>query len=156
MTNEAKPAVALVSIENTDRETISLSTNRQFIELIERSWERHEAEGGICSAEMRKRLKAKITRRKDGKSAKYADREGKMLQSVRGVYRNGKIELSEKVPDIETAEVIVTFLPNGQSIKLGERGFSPEQIIELRERLATFEEDWNAPGMEAYDNLPTR
>jgi hypothetical protein len=79
-----------------------------------------------------------------------------MLQSVRGVYRNGKIELSEKVPDIETAEVIVTFIPNSQSTKLAERGFSPEQIIELRERLATFEEDWNAPGMEAYDNLQTR
>ncbi len=79
-----------------------------------------------------------------------------MLQSVRGVYRNGKIELSEKVPDIETAEVIVTFIPNGRSTKLAERGFSPEQIIELRERLATFEEDWNAPGMEAYDNLQTR
>ncbi len=79
-----------------------------------------------------------------------------MLQSVRGVYRNGKIELSEKVPDIETAEVIVTFIPDGQGIKLAERGFSPEQIIELRERLATFEEDWNAPGMEAYDNLQTR
>jgi hypothetical protein len=79
-----------------------------------------------------------------------------MLQSVRGVYRNGKIELSEKVPDIESAEVIVTFIPNDRSIMLEKRGFSPEQIIELRERLATFEEDWNAPGMEAYDNLQTR
>lgn len=34
-----------------------------------------------------------------------------MFQSVEGVYRHGKIELSETPPNIEGARVIVTFLP---------------------------------------------
>ncbi len=65
LTDEGKPVAALISIENADWETIALSTNRQFIELIERSRERHKGEGGISSAEMRKRLKAKTTKRRD-------------------------------------------------------------------------------------------
>ncbi len=76
-----------------------------------------------------------------------------MLISIRGVYHDGKIELTEKVPDMKDAEVIVTFIPNGAGVNLYERGLKAEQILELRERLASFEEDWNAPGMEAYDKL---
>jgi len=34
-----------------------------------------------------------------------------MLKSVRGVYRNGRVELLETPEDIGEAEVIVTFLP---------------------------------------------
>ena len=77
-----------------------------------------------------------------------------MLTSVRGIYRNGKIELYEEVPSIERAEVIVTFIPYevGRA-DLSARGIIPELAAELRQRLLTFEEDWNAPGMEAYDKL---
>jgi mRNA-degrading endonuclease RelE of RelBE toxin-antitoxin system len=32
-------------------------------------------------------------------------------------------------------------------------GWTPEQVIEARSRLLCFEEDWNAPGMEIYDDL---
>jgi len=39
-----------------DRETIALSTNPKFIELLEKSRSRRRAEGGISSAEMRHRL----------------------------------------------------------------------------------------------------
>jgi hypothetical protein len=28
---------------------------------------------------------------------------------------------------------------------------SREEVVELRARLAAWEQDWNAPGMEAYD-----
>ena len=77
-----------------------------------------------------------------------------MLTSVRGVYKDGRIELYEKVTDIETAEVIVTFIPpEDKGVDLEARGFTTELAAELRERLLTFEEDWNAPGMEAYDKL---
>ncbi len=76
-----------------------------------------------------------------------------MLVSVRGVYRDGRIELRDKLPDVSTAEVIVTFLTNESSIELSSYGLTQPQALELRERLATFEEDWNASGMEAYDNL---
>jgi antitoxin (DNA-binding transcriptional repressor) of toxin-antitoxin stability system len=56
VTNQGRPIAALVPIENADLETVALSTNRQFIELVERSRARVRAEGGISSEEMRRRL----------------------------------------------------------------------------------------------------
>ena len=53
---DGKPVAALVSLENTDFETISLSMNPQFMALIERSRARQQREGGISSKEMRQRL----------------------------------------------------------------------------------------------------
>lgn len=54
LTADGKPVAALVSIENADLETVTLSTHPQFIALIERSRARQKAEGGISSAEMRR------------------------------------------------------------------------------------------------------
>jgi hypothetical protein len=34
-----------------------------------------------------------------------------------------------------------------------ELGWTEEQIAEIRHCLASFEEDWDAPGMEIYDLL---
>jgi hypothetical protein len=77
-----------------------------------------------------------------------------MLTSVRGIYRNGKIELYEEVSGIECAEVIVIFIPcEVGRVDLSARGITPELAAELRQRLLTLEEDWNAPGIEAYDKL---
>jgi hypothetical protein len=45
-----------VPSENADPETTTLSTHPRFIALIERSRARQRAEGGISSAEMRRRL----------------------------------------------------------------------------------------------------
>lgn len=56
LTSGGKPVAALVAIENTDLETATLSTNPQFIALIERSRAREKAEGGISGQEMRRRL----------------------------------------------------------------------------------------------------
>ena len=56
VTSQGRPVAALVAIENADLETVSLSTNRQFIDLIQRSRARVRAEGGISSEEMRRRL----------------------------------------------------------------------------------------------------
>jgi antitoxin (DNA-binding transcriptional repressor) of toxin-antitoxin stability system len=58
VTDQGKPVAVLVPIENADLETVALSTNRQFIELIRRSRSRVRAEGGISSAEMRRRFTA--------------------------------------------------------------------------------------------------
>ena len=33
------------------------------------------------------------------------------------------------------------------------QGWTPEEVADTRARLASFEEDWNAPGMEVYDEL---
>ena len=56
ITMEGKPVAALVAIENADLETVSLSTNPAFLALMERSRARHQAEGGLSSAEVRHRL----------------------------------------------------------------------------------------------------
>jgi prevent-host-death family protein len=56
VTDHGRPIAALMPIENADAETVSLSTNPQFLALIERSRQRHDTEGGISSAEMRRRL----------------------------------------------------------------------------------------------------
>lgn len=57
VTSEGHPVAALVPIENADLETVSLSTNREFLELIERSRARFRAEGGVSSEEMRRRFR---------------------------------------------------------------------------------------------------
>jgi len=56
VTSEGQPVAALVPIENADMETVALSTNREFLDLIERSRSRVRAEGGISSQEMRRRF----------------------------------------------------------------------------------------------------
>jgi len=56
VTRKGKPVAALVAVENADLETVALSVDAQFLALIERSRTRQKAEGGIPSAEMRRRL----------------------------------------------------------------------------------------------------
>jgi antitoxin (DNA-binding transcriptional repressor) of toxin-antitoxin stability system len=56
ITSNGQPIAALVTLENVDMETISLSTNPRFIELIERSRTKRRSEGGVSSVEMRQRL----------------------------------------------------------------------------------------------------
>ena len=40
-----------------------------------------------------------------------------------------------------------------RGVDLRARGFTEELAAELRQRLLTFEEDWNELGMEAYDEF---
>ncbi len=56
VTEQGQPVAALVPIENVDLETVGLSTNPKFIELIERSRARVRSEGGVSSEEMRRRF----------------------------------------------------------------------------------------------------
>lgn len=56
ITDNGQPVAALITLENVDLETIALSSNPKFIELIERSRSRRRTEGGISSSEMRRRL----------------------------------------------------------------------------------------------------
>ena len=74
-----------------------------------------------------------------------------MLTTIEGVYREGKVELSEVPTNVDDdTRVIVTFLPN-RYVDLEVRGIGHRQALELRERLASFAEDWNSPEMEIYD-----
>ena len=63
LTVEGKPVAALVSVENADLETVTLSNSPQFLALIERSRIRHRTEGGISSEEMRHRLRVRKVKR---------------------------------------------------------------------------------------------
>jgi hypothetical protein len=38
-------------------------------------------------------------------------------------------------------------------LQVADLGWTPQQAAETRARLASFEEDWDAPGMDGYDDL---
>jgi antitoxin (DNA-binding transcriptional repressor) of toxin-antitoxin stability system len=56
LTVDGHPVAALVPIEASDWESLSLSTNPDFIALIEQSRARFRAEGGLTSDEIRREL----------------------------------------------------------------------------------------------------
>ncbi len=56
VTQGGQPVAVVVSIENADMESISLSLNPDFMEIIDRSRARQKNEGGISSEEMRRRF----------------------------------------------------------------------------------------------------
>ena len=67
-----------------------------------------------------------------------------MLPSVKGVYRNGRVELIEPPPEGSDGDVIVTFLES-RSVNLADRGIDEPHAADLRHRLAAFVEDWERP-----------
>jgi hypothetical protein len=75
-----------------------------------------------------------------------------MLKSVEGVFKDGKVVLLETPADVSEARVIVTFLPQSEGQSNGPN-LTPAEVAELRGKLAAWEEDWNAPGMEKYDSM---
>jgi hypothetical protein len=56
LTEKGRPLVVLQDVEGNDLESISLSLNPKFLELIMRSRIRTETEGGISHEEMVRRL----------------------------------------------------------------------------------------------------
>ena len=75
-----------------------------------------------------------------------------MLTSVRGVYRDGKVELEKPPRNVQNdAPVIVTFL-DADKIDLRKRGIDKGQARLLRAHLSTFAEECDSPEMNAYDH----
>jgi hypothetical protein len=72
------------------------------------------------------------------------------MVTVEGIFKDGKVELSEPPPSISEARVLVTFLVP-EDVDLRAFGISEEQAAELRSRFATFE-DWNDPEMDIYND----
>ena len=72
--------------------------------------------------------------------------------------RNVVVNLPTTVP-VGKAEIVIIIQPlnDGQKrkgeIDLAARGITPEQAADMRNRVISFEDDWNAPGMEVYDEL---
>jgi prevent-host-death family protein len=56
VTDEGQPVAALVLLEDTDLESVALSTDPEFLELIQISRTRQAQEGGLSGAEVRRRL----------------------------------------------------------------------------------------------------
>jgi len=75
-----------------------------------------------------------------------------MLTAIQGIYRNGKIQLTEVPNNVrDDTPVIVTFLTSGNT-DLAARGINEAQAADLRTRLTTFAEEWDSPEMDIYDN----
>ena len=75
-----------------------------------------------------------------------------MLKSIEGTYRNGTVELSERPTDIQDdTRVIVTFLRK-DGLDIEDNGIDRATAADLRARLATFDEEWSSPEMDAYDD----
>ncbi len=75
-----------------------------------------------------------------------------MLTAIQGIYRNGKIQLTEVPRNVyDDTPVIVTFLTSG-NIDLSARGIDEAQAADLCARLTTFAEEWDSPEMDIYDN----
>lgn len=75
-----------------------------------------------------------------------------MLKAIEGIYRDGKVELTEMPRDVrDKTRVIVTFLePN--FVDLRARGIDEVDAADLRSRLSAFAEDWDNPEMDIYDD----
>ncbi len=73
-----------------------------------------------------------------------------MLKTIPGTFRSGVVELGESVANLPDGPVLVTFLEAGATDSAAP-SLTPEQVADLRGKLAAWEEDWNAPGMETYD-----
>ena len=75
-----------------------------------------------------------------------------MLRSIEGVYRDGKVVLTEQPAGVsDETRVIVTFL-EASYVDLQSRGIDRSRAAALRERLASFAEEWDSPEMAAYDD----
>ncbi len=58
ITADGQPLAVIIDAEAIDLEALSLSTNPQFLNLIEKSRKHQEKEGGISSDEMRRLLQS--------------------------------------------------------------------------------------------------
>jgi hypothetical protein len=75
-----------------------------------------------------------------------------MLTTVEGIYRNGRVELTEQPPNMdEEVRVIVTFVRSNE-IDLASVGIDQVQAQALQTSLATFADDWNSPEMNIYND----
>jgi len=74
------------------------------------------------------------------------------MKTVEGVYQDGVVKLDHAPDGVpNNSPVFVTFLSPG-TVDLRARGVTSDQAKELRDRLATFADDWNSPEMDDYDD----
>lgn len=74
------------------------------------------------------------------------------IRTTIGANRQLTIPLPEDFPPGPT-EVVVILNPLAEHLDLKARGWTESDAAETRARLKSFETDWKALGMEAYDAL---
>ncbi len=72
------------------------------------------------------------------------------MLTIEGIYKDGKIILTETPADVGESKVLVTFLQIKET-NLQQRGIGKVQAADLRAKLNTMAEDWNKPEMDVYD-----
>ncbi|MGH7135887.1 MAG: type II toxin-antitoxin system Phd/YefM family antitoxin [Pirellulales bacterium] len=64
LTLDGEPVAALVGVENVDMETLAMSNNAKFLEIIQKSRARYKKDGGLSPDELRARLKRRSKAKK--------------------------------------------------------------------------------------------
>lgn len=72
------------------------------------------------------------------------------MLTIEGTYKNGHIVLNSQPPGLEESKVLITFI-QPSVIDLQSRGIGEGHAAELRARLGSIVEDWEAPEMDIYD-----
>ena len=74
------------------------------------------------------------------------------VKTVVGPNHQVAFMVPEDIPE-GPVEIVVVVQPVTEGISLKNRGWTEPQAAETRARLESFEEDWDAPGMDGYDAL---
>lgn len=71
----------------------------------------------------------------------------------RGVPQSVVLEIGDFKRLLQSAGVQAEMPEHPKPPLLSDLGWSPEEALDTRIRLRSFEDDWEAPGMDAYDRL---
>lgn len=73
-----------------------------------------------------------------------------MLTTIQRTFKNGTVVLDEAPGCLEEAKGLVAFLQAPREVN-PVLNLTRSEVAEMRDRLAAWAADWNAPGMEACD-----
>jgi hypothetical protein len=71
----------------------------------------------------------------------------------RGIPHSVVLEIGEFRSLLHSAGVQMQELPQAGFLRLSDLGWSSAEALDTRIRLRSFEDDWEAPGMDVYDNI---
>jgi hypothetical protein len=111
VTEEGRPVAALVMLEDADFETIALSTDPDFLKLIEDSRARQAEEGGLSSDEMRRRLEGEVVSPRRRMASSNAARETSMSKGLDGRSRDKDGTIHRKRSDTTVGTLRETYGP---------------------------------------------
>lgn len=75
------------------------------------------------------------------------------LVDEQGILQRVVLDITEFKALMEAAGQQIKEPEVSDVLRVNALGWAPEETLDTRTRLQSFEEDWNAPGMEYYDNL---